>query len=50
MFLSIPHVCTAQGGQKNASDHLELELQMVVICYVGAENKTHVLCKKSCMR
>lgn len=37
----------AQGGQKCASDPPERELQMVVICHVGAENKTHVLRKKS---
>lgn len=48
VVLSTPHVCTAQGGQKRASDPLELELQVVVICHVGAENKTQVLCKESC--
>lgn len=38
-------------GQKKASDTLELELWIVMTCYVGAGNKTwvhlHHLCKSS---
>lgn len=34
-------------GQKKASDTLELELQIVMSCYVGAVNQTWVLCKSS---
>lgn len=35
------------GGQKSASDLLELELQMVVSCHVGAGNQTWVPQKSS---
>ena len=36
------HVCSAHGGQKRATDPLELELQMVEPPYVGAGNQTPV--------
>lgn len=38
MYISEPTSYSARGGQKRASDPLELELQAVVICYVGAGN------------
>lgn len=45
------HVCmlkacglVAYGGQRRAADLLELDIQMVVICHVGAENQTQILC------
>lgn len=38
-------VSDAYGGQKAALDHLELEIQTIVKCHVGAENQTWVLCK-----
>lgn len=34
----------ACGSQRRELDLLELESQMVVSCYVGAENQTRVLC------
>lgn len=37
----------ALGGQKRAPDCLELELQMVVSCPVGARNQTQFLWKMS---
>ena len=45
-------ICTvympgAGRGQKRALDLLELELQMVVNCYVDAGNGTWVICKSS---
>ena len=36
MYMYHFHAC-AYGGQKMVSNHLELELQMFVSCYVGAE-------------
>ena len=36
---------SAPGGQKQVSNSLELELQMVVSCHVGAGNLTQVLWK-----
>lgn len=43
------NVCAtfAQGGQKRASGPLELEVQVVVSCHVGASNQTLILCKSS---
>ena len=35
------------GGQKAASDPLELELQMIVSSHAGAETRTWVLWKSS---
>lgn len=34
VYVCILHACNATGGQKRASDHLGLELQMVVNGYV----------------
>ena len=40
------HVCSsACGDQKSVSSPLELELQMIVSCWVGAGTRTWVLCK-----
>ena len=36
--LSVHRVCSVLGGQKRASDSLELELQTVVNSHVGAGN------------
>lgn len=40
LYVCAPTTCVpgAQGSQKNLSDSLDLELQMVVSCHVGAEN------------
>lgn len=40
------NVCVhgTRGGQKRALDPLELELQMVIICHVGAGNQTRSSC------
>ena len=35
------------GGQKRVSDPVELALQMVMSCPVGAGKKTLVLCKSN---
>lgn len=32
----VPHACSAHGDQKVIIDTLELELQMVVSCHLGA--------------
>lgn len=41
-------VCVSHSGdQKSISDTLELELQRVVRCLVGARNQTQALCKIS---
>lgn len=40
-------VCHACGGQKRASDGLELELQLVVTNHVDAGNRSQVLWKNS---
>lgn len=37
----------ARGSQKGASDAVELDLWMVMSCFVGIGNGTHVLYKKS---
>ena len=37
------HACSAHGGQKRAVEPLEVELQTVVSCHVGARNQTQVL-------
>lgn len=46
------HVCIhtvgvpgALGEQRRVSDPVELELQMVGNCYLGAENQTQLLCR-----
>lgn len=36
LYVCTPHGCSAHGGQKKVTDHLEL--QMVVNHHVGAEN------------
>lgn len=43
------NVCAtfAQGGQKRTLGPLELEIQVVVSCHVGASNQTLILCKSS---
>jgi hypothetical protein len=40
VYLHITYVSGAFEGQKEISDTLELELQMVVSYYVGAGNQT----------
>ena len=42
IYVCIPHVCVepACGVQRGELDPLELELQMVVSCHVGAGNQT----------
>jgi hypothetical protein len=45
MYVCALHACSANGGQKRASDPLELELKMAVSHHVGAENQIRVLCK-----
>ena len=39
----VPHTHSVQECQKKMSDPLELELQTVVSCHVGAGNQTLVL-------
>lgn len=41
---SYVHVCevSTQGGQKSVSDHMELELQMIVIHHEGPGNQAQV--------
>jgi hypothetical protein len=41
-MMCTPCVLSALGGQREASDLLELELQMVVSDHVGAGNQTWV--------
>lgn len=43
--MHVPGDCSAHGGHKRVSDHLELGLQIAVRCHVGAGNKTWVLWK-----
>jgi hypothetical protein len=38
---------SAKGGQKTALNPLELELQTVMRCHVGAANRTPVFCKST---
>ena len=40
-------VCSADRDKTRLSDLLELELQVVVSCHVGAGNATQVLCRES---
>ena len=47
MYVYEPHVCCDLGSQKRSLDPLELELWMVVGCYVGSRNQTQVLWKSS---
>lgn len=49
------HVCVctmgmsdAHGGEQRALALLELDLQMVVSCHVGAGNRTWILCEIRC--
>lgn len=37
----------AHGGPKSALDPVELELQMLVSCYVDSEKPTQILCKNN---
>ena len=37
----------SQRDEMTVLDPLELELQTVACCHVGAMNRTHVLCKNS---
>lgn len=48
--LSLHHVFSACRGQKKTSDFLELELQSVVRCRVGARNQTLALYESSWWR
>ena len=46
--VSLCHTCVrCAGGQEKTLDSLELELQLVVSCHVGARNQTQVLWKSS---
>ena len=46
MYVCVPHKClAAPGGQKKALVPLELELEMIVNCCVGAGNQIWVFCK-----
>lgn len=38
VFYLFKSVCISRRDQKRASDHAELELEMVLNCYVGAGN------------
>ena len=38
LYVNAPCVCSAQGGQKRASDPLELELQMAMSHHEGGGN------------
>jgi hypothetical protein len=40
-------IMSPHRGQKRASGPLELELQMIVSCCVGAKNQTQVLYRNS---
>lgn len=42
MNVCVPCTCSAWGGQKRALDVLQLELQMIMICLMGAGNWTHM--------
>lgn len=42
MYSCTPHACI-YGGQRKALDILELELERVESCHLGAENQTQVL-------
>lgn len=48
MYAHVPHVCFVPIGQKKMPDPLELELQKVVSCHVGAGTQTQTLPKSSC--
>lgn len=39
MYVCVPCVCSAIGGQKRAPDLLELKFRMVVSHLVGARNQ-----------
>jgi hypothetical protein len=43
MHVYAPCVSLGACGEQNALDPLELELQTVVSCHMGAENQTQVL-------
>jgi hypothetical protein len=47
MYILPSHISGVDGGQKRALDHLELELHMVVGCFMGAGNQTQVLYKNN---
>lgn len=47
MSVGVMPACISVYHQKRASDSLELELQMIVSCHVGAGNQTLVLWKSS---
>lgn len=42
--MCIMYVLGASRSQKRASDHLQLEVQMIASCHVGAGYQTQVLC------
>lgn len=48
MYAHVPHVCFVPRGQKKMPDPLELELQKVVSCHVGAGTQTQTLPMSSC--
>lgn len=50
IYLCMAYVPGALVGQTATSDHLELELQIVVIHYVGAGNQAQVFCKSKCSK
>jgi hypothetical protein len=46
MYVCALLACRVCEGHQRAADHLELELQMLVSCCVGARNQTRVLRKR----
>lgn len=49
LHISICTVClpSALGGQRKASDNLELELQVIMNCHLDVRNQTQVPCKSN---
>lgn len=43
MYACVPHACSAYERHMRAPDSLELELQLVASCCVGAENQIRAL-------
>lgn len=47
MYVSVPCVCLLLSKARRTSDSLEIELQMIVSCHMGARNWSWALCKRA---
>lgn len=50
MYVCVPYACSAYGCHMRVPDSLELELQLVASCCVGAENQIRALNRRASLQ